>query len=146
MRAHWSCAVVLALLTCGSARPDTITVKDNLSIHGSLLGMSKGILTMKALFPSGEKEVRIPLKDVQTIEFNLQTSNPGAPPKILGFGPPSGQDTSPKVTPTGDTIVFRGGKRQACILVDIDTDRVHCDPNGIGYNRSEVLRIALGSR
>jgi hypothetical protein len=146
MRAHWSCAVVLALLTCGSARPDTITVKDNLGINGSLLEMSKGVLRMKARFPSEEKVVWISIEDVQSIEFNLLTSNPGAPPKILGFGPPSGQDAPQKISPAGDVIVLRGGTRHACILVGIDTDRVHCDPNGIGYNRSEVLRIALGSR
>jgi hypothetical protein len=138
--------MVLALLAGSSARPDTITTKDNLSIHGSLVEMSKGILKIKARFPSEEKEVWVPVKNIQTIEFNLLTYNPGAPPKILGFGAPNGQDTSQNVTPPGDTIVFRDGKRLACNLVDIDTDHLHCDQNGTNYNRNEVLRIVLGPR
>jgi hypothetical protein len=146
MKARWSCAIVLALLPWRSARPDTITMKDSLSIHGSLLGMSSEVLKIKAQFPSEEREVWIPVRNVQTIEFNLLTFNPGAPPKILGFGPPRGQGTSKKMFPAGDVIVLRGGERKSCILVGIDTDRVHCDPNYTGYNRNAVLRIVLGPR
>jgi hypothetical protein len=147
MRARWGYAIVLALVTCRPIRPDTITMKDSLSINGSILGMSSGALRVKVQFPSEEKEVPIQLKDVQSIEFNLLTFNPGAPPKVLGFGPPSGaQDTQQKVTPAEDVIVLRGGTRKSCILVGIDADRVHCDPNDIGYKRNEVLRVVLGPR
>jgi hypothetical protein len=119
---------------------------DSLSIHGSLLEMSNGVLRIKARFPSGEKEVWIPVKDVQSIEFNSLTFNAGAPPKILGFGPPSGQNASQNEPPAGDVIVLRGGMRQSCILVGIDAKRVHCGPNDTGYKRNAVLRIVLESK
>jgi hypothetical protein len=146
MRARWSFAIVLALLTCKAAHPDTITTKDNLSINGSLVGMSNGILTLKARFLSKEKEVWIPVEDVRSIEFNSLTSNPGPPPKILGIGPPADQTTPQKEPSIGDVIVFRGGERKPCILVRIDADRVHCDPNDTAYNRITALRIIFGSK
>lgn len=146
MRVRWSYAIILTLLTCRSVRSDTITMKDNLSIHGSLLGMSNGILRIKARFPSEEKEARVAVKDIQSIEFNLLTFNPGPPPKILGFGPPGGQKAQQKESPAGDVIVLRGGTRRSCILVGIDADRVHCDPNDTVYSRNAVLRIVFGSR
>jgi hypothetical protein len=121
-------------------------MEDNLSINGSLVGMSNGVLRIKARFPSEEKEVWIPAKDVLSIEFNSVTFNAGAPPKILGFGPPIGQNAPQKEPPAEDVIVLRGGMRQSCILVGIDADRVHCGPKDTGYNRNKVLRIVLGSK
>ena len=146
MRARWSYAIILALLTCQSALPDTIVTTENLSINGSIVGMLNGVLTIKARFSSKEKEVWIPVRDIRTIEFNSLTFNAGAPPKILGFGPPTGQDVPQKEPPAGDVIVLRGGTRQSCILVGIDFDRVHCNPNDTGYSRNVVLRIVLGSK
>jgi hypothetical protein len=146
MSARWSHAIVLILLTCRSVRPDTITMKDSLSINGSLLGMSNGVLKIKARFPSEEKEVWIPVKDVQSIEFNEQTSNVGAPPKILGFGPPASQSASQKEHPAEGVIVLRGGTRQPCILVGVEADHVYCDPNHTGYNRGAVLRVVFRSQ
>ena len=144
MRARWSYAAVL-LLTCRSARPDTITMKDGVSVNCSVLEMSSGILELKAKFPSEEKDVRIPIKDVQSIEFNSLTTNLGAPPKILGFGPPSGQNSPQDVLPAEDVVVLRGGARQPCILVGIDANRVRCGPNDAYYNRNKVLRIVMGT-
>lgn len=145
MRVRWSGAFAVALLCCRLARPDTITTKDNLSINGSVVGMSNGVVTIKAQFSSEEKKISIPIKYLESIEFNLLTNNPGAPPKVLGLGPPAGQ-TPQEEPPIGDVIVFRGGARQACILVRIDADRVHCDPNDTAYNRKAVLRIVFGSK
>ena len=146
-RVWWSCAIVLTLLACRSASADTITMKDNISIHGSLLEMSNGLLRIRVRFPSEEeKEATIPVKDVQSIEFNLLTFNSGAPPKILGFGPPNRQNASQKEPHSEDVVVLHGGARLSCILVGIDTDRVHCDPNDFSYSRSAVLRIVLGSK
>jgi len=108
--------------------------------------MSNGVLTIKARFPSKEKEVWIPVKDVQTIEFNLLMSNPGSPPKILGIGPPADQNSPQKVPPVGSVIVLRGGERQPCDLVSIDAERVHCNANDKTHDRSAVLRIVLGSK
>lgn len=144
MRPHWSYAAVL-LLACRSARPDTIAMKDGVSVNGSVSGLSNGILELKAKFPSEEKDVPIPIKDVQSIEFNSSTTNLGAPPKILGFGPPSGQNAPQDVHPAEDVVVLRGGVRQPCILVGIDADRVHCGPSDAFYNRNKVLRIVMGS-
>ena len=145
MRVRWGYLIVITLLACKSVRPDTITTKDNLSIHGSLSGLAGGVLKIKARFPSEVKEVSIKIQDVQTIEFNSLDSNPGAPPKIVGFGPPRGKDGSESEPPTGGVIVLRGGARHSCNLVGIDAGRVHCDPNDSGYTRNTVLRIELGS-
>jgi|SRR5579872_3415161 len=146
MKSRWSYALVLTLLTPRSALPDTITMNDSLSIRGALLGMSNGRLRMKSRFPSGEKEVWVQTKDVQSIEFNSNTFNPGPPPKILGFGPPSPSQEAQKESPVEDVIVLRGGLRQSCILLGIDADRVHCGPKDTGYNRNTVLRIVFGSK
>lgn len=145
MRPHWSYAAVL-LLTCRSARPDTIAMKDGVSVNGSVLELSNGILELKAKFPAEEKDVRIPIKDVQSIEFNSLITNLGAPPKILGFGPPSGQNPLKEAPPWEGVIVLHGDRRQSCILVGIDIDRVHCDPNDTRYDRSTVLRIVFESQ
>jgi len=91
MKVPWSRLIVLALLTCNSAHPDTITMKDNVTINGALVGMSNGVLRVRVRFPSETKEVWIKAEEVQSIEFNLLTLNAGAPPKLLGFGPPSDQ-------------------------------------------------------
>lgn len=146
MRVSWSFAVLLTLLTCRPAHSDTITTKENLSINGSILEVSDGVLRITARFSSKEKDVWIPIKDLLSIEFNSLTFNAGAPPKIVGFGPPTGPIVLRKEPPAGDVIVLRGGSRQTCNLVGIDADLVHCDPNNIGYNRSAVLRIVFGSR
>lgn len=148
MRARWSDTILLAMLTCKSALPDTIVTTENLSVNGSIIGMSNGILTIKARFSSKEqaRERWIPVRDIQTIEFNSLTFNAGAPPKILGFGPPSDQNAPQKEPPAGDVIVLRGGTRQPCNLVGIDANRVHCNVNDTGFGRNAVLRIVLGSR
>lgn len=144
MSAHWSYTAVL-LLTCGLARPDTITMKGGVSVNGSVLGMSSGNLEFKAQFASEEKDAKIPIQDLRSIEFNSLTTNLGAPPKILGFGPPSGQTASQDVLPEGDTVVLRGGVRRSCTLLGIDAERVHCGPNDAFYSRNKVLRVVMGS-
>lgn len=140
MRVHSSWAILLTLLICRSARSDTITMKDNLSVNCSVVGMSNGVLTVKAQFSSKEKDVQIPIRDVQSIEFNLLTSNPGPPPKVLGIGPPA------DLPLTGAVIVLRGGGRESCDLVSIDAARVHCNPNDKTRGRSTILRIVFGSQ
>ncbi len=137
---------MLALLSCKSACPDTLTTKDNLSINGSLVGMSNGVLRFKARFPSQAKEVWIRVEDIQSIEFNSLTFNSGPPPKIQGFGPPSVKSPSQEKPPAEVVVVLRGGTRQSCILVGIDANRVHCDPKDTGYDRNTVLRILLGPK
>jgi hypothetical protein len=146
MRAHSSCAIVMALLTCGSARPDTITMTNSISINGSLLGMSNGTLKVRARFLSEQKEMSIHIQEVQSIEFNSLTFNHTPPPKIMGFGPPDDQNAQQKAPPVGGVIVLRGGAREPCILLDIDAQRVHCDPHNAPYDRNVVLRIVIGSK
>lgn len=145
MKFCWCYVIVLILLSCRTARPDTVTMKDSVSINGSLLAMSNGVITIKARFRSEDREARIPVEDIQSIEFNSLTFNPAAPPKILGFGPPGGQNASQKQPPAEGVIVLRGGAREPCILVGIDADRVHCDPKDTGYSRNAVLRIVFGT-
>jgi len=146
MKVRWSYVIVLALLCCKSACPDTITTRNNLSVNGSLVGMSNGVLRFKVRFPSEEKEVWIKVEDVQSIEFNSQTFNSGPPPKIMGLGPPSDKSAAQYKPPAEDVVVLRGGTRQSCNLVGIDANRVHCSPNDTGYNRDAVLRIVFGSQ
>jgi|SRR5579872_3382973 len=146
MKARWGCATVLVLLACRPVRPDTITMKDNLSINGSLLEMSNGLLKIEAQFPSQEKEVWIRVDEVGSIEFNLLTFNPGAPPKILGFGPPTGQNPPPKPLSTAGVIVLRGGRRQPCELAGIDAENIRCGPTDASYDRNAVLRIVFASK
>ncbi|MGA9133441.1 MAG: hypothetical protein WB384_15675, partial [Candidatus Sulfotelmatobacter sp.] len=104
MKVRRSCVIVLALLSCKWACPDTITTKDNLSINGSLVEMSNGVLKLKVRYPSKSKEVWIGVEVLQSIEFNHQTFNTGPPPKIQGFGPPSDQDALQKTPPAGGII------------------------------------------
>jgi hypothetical protein len=75
MRARWSCAIAVGLLISQAIRPDTILTRDNVSVNGSVLQVSDGQLKMRARFPTGEREVWIPLKDLQSIEFNSVTFN-----------------------------------------------------------------------
>jgi hypothetical protein len=145
MKMTSGCAIFLMLLVCRSARPDTITTTEGSSVNGTVLGLSNGIVKIKARFPSKTKEIWVPLKNIQSIEFNSQTFNPGAPPEIQGFGPAGGQDAQQKSAPAGEVVVLRGGERQPCNLVDIDADTVHCGPHDTVYPRNKVLRIVFGS-
>jgi hypothetical protein len=144
MKSRWVCAIFLMLVVCRSARPDTIITTDGSSVNGSILGVANGVVKIQSRFPSKTKEIWVPLKNVQSIEFNSQTFNPGAPPEIQGFGPGGPQD-SQKSNRTGEVIVLRGGERQPCNLVDLDADAVHCGPRDTFYPRSKVLRIVFGS-
>lgn len=145
MKPRWGCAMFLMLLVCGPARPDTITTTDGSSVNGSILGIADGVVKIQSRFPSKTKEIWIPLKEIQNIEFNSQTFNPGAPPQIQGFGPSGNQDNQQKSNSTGEVIVLRGGERKPCNLVDIDANAVHCGPHDTVYPRNKVLRIVFGS-
>jgi hypothetical protein len=145
MKSLWGCAIFLMLLVCRSARPDTIITTDGSSVNGSILGVANDVVKIQSRFPSKTKEIWVPLKDIQSLEFNSQTFNPGAPPKIQGFGPASTQDSQQKSNRTGEVIVLRGGERQPCNLVDIDADAVHCGPHDTFYPRNKVLRVVFGS-
>ena len=138
-------AIFLMFLVCWPARPDTITTTDGSSVNGSVLGISNGVVKIQSRFPSKTKEIWVSLKNIQSIEFNSQTFNPGAPPEIQGFGPANGQDAQ-KSTPAEQVIVLRGGERQPCNLVGIDAGEVHCGPHDTPYSRNKVLRIVFGSR
>ncbi len=141
MKMRLGCAIFLMLLVCRSARPDTITTTDGSSVNGSVLGISNGVVKIQSRFPSKTKEIWVSLKNIQSVEFNSQTFNPGAPPEIQGFAP----DTQPKAARAGEVIVLRGGERQPCDLVDIDADTVHCGPHDTTYPRNKVLRIVFGA-
>jgi hypothetical protein len=144
-------ATALVLLIPVSAWSDTITTKDHLSVSGSLVGMSNGIITLNARFSSETKMLQIPIASVESIEFNSMTYNPGAPPKVLGVGPPQSHVTEPAEVIAGDLVVLRGDDRRACKLLSIDADRVYCDTKDSksgsnSFGRSVVLRIQLGAK
>ena len=145
MRIRLSCAIFLALLVCRPARPDTITTTDGSSVNGSVLGISNGVVKIQSRFPTKTKEIWVPLKNIQSIEFNSQTYNPGGPPEIQGFAPGGGNDAQQQSTPPGQVIVLRGGERQPCNLADIDAGAVHCGPKDTVYPRNKVLRIVFGT-
>ena len=147
---------VACILSLASAYADTVTTADHLSINGSLADMKNGLIRLDALYSSGPKTLTIPLKAVETIEFNSIAFNPGAPPKASGLGP--GVTTTsvlaPKQATHADVLELRGGagERQPCTVVSIDEAVVHCEPapalkgtkKPIEYSRRIVLRILVG--
>jgi hypothetical protein len=146
-------AGALILLAGISARSDTITTKKNLSVNGDLLSMSNGVVTLNAHFPSGWKTLSFRVDSVRTIEFNSTDYNPGAPPAVMGIGPPQSNPTAPAPAEVigGDVIVLRGDDRIPCKLLSIDASRVYCDPRDYksgphSWGRNAVLRIQVDAR
>ena len=144
MKTSQGFAILLLLMVCHPARPDTITTTDGSSVNGSILEVSKNVVKIRSQFPSNTREIWVPVQDIQSIEFNSQTFNPGAPPEIQGWGPPT-QESQAKAAGGGVTIVLRGGERKPCNLTAIDADAVHCGFPDAVYPRSKVLRINFGS-
>lgn len=134
-----------AVLAC----PDTVTTKQHLSVNGDIKQVAGGVITLEAIFSSGPKSWPIPITTVESIEFNAMKFNPGAPARTFGLGPPAGAPprTVPEQAMVLDTILLRGGNREPCRLVSIDTNLVRCKGNGKAeatYSRKIVLRILLG--
>jgi hypothetical protein len=144
-------AVAGTLLIGVPAWSDTVTTKTNLSVSGSLVGMSDGVITLNSRFSSGTRALQFSIDSLQSIEFNSMTYNPGAPPKVLGIGPAQNQAPAPDEVVAADVIVLRGNDRRPCKLMRIDVNRVYCDPKdskspSSSYGRSVVLRIVLGAK
>jgi hypothetical protein len=143
-RAVWS--LFFAAFVAVSAFPDTVTNKDHLSVNGSLTQMSDGVITLEAEFASDSKTpiirtLHISIREVESIEFNDTTFNPGAPQKSLGITPPP---ANPKQTPGAvDQVVLRGGILKDCKLVGIDQESIHCAGKGADYMRKIILRIQV---
>jgi hypothetical protein len=118
-------------------------------VNGSLKQMTGGVITLQAAFSSGTKTLTIQMSAVDGIGFNSTTFNPGAPPKVLGIGPPKGKAASQDAS-ASDVIVLRGGERKDCQLLSIDAETVHCagkgKEKGADYNRRVVLRILVGAQ
>jgi hypothetical protein len=134
---------MLILYLTAFAFADTITKTDNLSVNGSLTNMSEGVITLEAEFPSSGKTpliktLHIPIRDVESIDFNDTTFNPAAPQKSLGITPPP---ANPKQTPgaTVYQVVLRGGIVKDCKLVGIDQEFVRC----AGKDTDQMRRITL---
>ena len=107
--------------------------------------MAREEITIVARYDSGEKTSTISRKNVEVIEFNSTTFNPGPPPTAIGIGPPlKGGTTSTAEAP--DTIVLRGGQRRACKLIGIEEQVVHCAGKDGDYTRKVVLRILVGGQ
>jgi hypothetical protein len=130
------------------AAADTVTTSDELSVNGSLVKMSEGVIQLEVSSRSGKKLRWIPMKKVGSIEFNSTVFNPGGPPKVFGIKPPVEQEKAPPKAaerPTqGGTIVLRGGESKPCKLVSIDAAKVHCD--SAEWGRPIVLRILVSPR
>jgi hypothetical protein len=137
--ALWSS--VFALVSAVSAFPDTVTKTDHLSVNGSLKQMSSGVITLEAQFGSGTKTLLISINEVESIEFNNTTFNPGAPPKALGITPPP---STSKLAFAADQLILRGNQRKGCKLIGIDQQYVHCAVKGEDYARKVTLRIQVG--
>src|SRR4051812_32694826 len=105
--------VVVTIALCFAACPafaDTLTLRDGLSINGTLVGLVDGSIAFKARFVNGEKELAVPIGSVEIIEFNSTLFNAGGPPRIVGSGPSTAAKTP--VAPVGslaDAVVLRGG-------------------------------------
>jgi hypothetical protein len=140
-------AVLLAFFALRSPGwSDTVTTTDHLSLNGSVKKMSDGIITLEARFNSGTRTIAVKIAAVDTIEFNATTFNPGAPPNVLGIGPPREGNSAAPETTAKDTIVLRGNERRDCQLVSIDADSVYCKGEHTPYSRRVVLRIVVGSK
>lgn len=138
--------VSFGLLFGSSVWSDTITTTDHLSVNGSLVNMSDGILTLNSRFNSGTRTLQIQKTAVQSIEFNSTTFNPGAPPKVLGIGPARDGPTAPAKVNSGDVVVLRGNQRRDCKSLNIDADMVRCGTKNNEFSRKVVLRILVGAR
>jgi len=143
--AAWS--LLFAVLAAVPAFPDTVTKSDHLSVNGSLKQMSGGVITLEAQFNSGNgtpvmKTLLISITEVESIEFNSTTFNPGAPPKALGITPPP---TTSNQAAAADQLILRGGQRKECKLIGIDQQSVHCVGKGGDYTRKVTLRILVGA-
>jgi len=152
MKNNWQRAITLLSLITVPAWSDTITVKNNSSVNGSVIKMSGGIITLDASFTSELKSLPIPITAVRTIEFNGIRFNPGAPSSVMGIAPPNKEAADAQQTPkeneptTGNVIIFRGGQQRVCQLLSIDVDRVHCLGKGNDYSRTIVLRIVVDAK
>jgi hypothetical protein len=144
-RAVW-CLLFASLATI-AAFPDTVTKTDHLSLNGSLTQMSDGVITLEAEFASDSKTpiiktLHIPIGEVESIEFNDTTFNPGAPRKALGLTPPPPPSKQPAAAP--DQLFLRGNRRQECKLIGIDQEFVHCAGKDGDYGRKITVRIQVG--
>ena len=138
---------LLFVALTATARADTITAKDHVSMNGTVKELSGGVISFEARFSSGSKLLRVELRAVESIEFNATSFNPGAPPRSPGFGPPlDSQANNVKDSAVTATIVLRGGQRRPCELISIDQSQVHCAGKDGDYNRAIVLRVLIGTR
>jgi len=140
-RAGWSW-VLFGLLAAVPALSDTVTKSDHLSVNGKLTQMSGGVITLVAQFKSGPQTLQIGIADVETIEFNDTTFNPGAPPKALGLTPPPAAPT--RQAGVAGQLILRGGKPATCKLLSIDAQMVHCEGKDGDHPRRVTLRILVG--
>jgi hypothetical protein len=141
-------AILVGFLAAVAALADTVTTSDQLSVNGSLVKMSEGVVQLEVSSRSGKELRWIPMSKVGSIEFNSTVFNPGGPPKVFGIKPPAEQQKAPSKAAErpaqGGTIVLRGGESKPCKLVSIDADKVHC--GGAEYGRQIVLRILVSPR
>ena len=138
---------LLTLFTSAPAYPDTVTMTNHLSVNGVVKQMENRIILLDAKFREGTKSLTVYMSEVESIEFNSTTFNPGAPPKVLTIGRPS--DSKLPVDPhrlAGDTLVLRGGARKECKLHFIDPQVVRCEGKNNDYSRKSVLKIFIGVR
>jgi len=136
------------LMACGVLHADTVTRRDHLSVNGTVIRVSGGELTIQAGLTEGNKTFSYKLTEIESIEFNLNTFNPGGPPKAPGFGgtypaPPPAPLAASQAT---DTLVIRGGQRKECRLISIDQQFIHCEGKDGDYSRGTTLRVLIGLR
>jgi hypothetical protein len=136
-------AILVCLLSAAVGLADTVTTSDQLSVNGSLVEMSNGVIQLQVSSRSGKELRWIPVSKVAAIEFNSTVFNAGGPPKLYGIKPSVNEERPSKkaAAPAGqqETIVLRGGQSKACRLLSIDQAQVHCE--GAEYSRQVVLRI-----
>jgi hypothetical protein len=140
-------SILFTLLAVVPAFPDTVTKTDGLSLNGSLRQMSGGVITLEAQFKSGGaapiyRTLYIKISDVESIEFNYGTFNPGAPPRAVADSPPPPAQSGQAAL--ADKVVLKGGTIKTCKLIGIDQQLVHCAGNGGDYDRKVTFKILVG--
>jgi hypothetical protein len=136
---------IMLLLVSPSAYGDSVTTTDNLSINGTIKGLTDTTINLEARFPSGITSYSIQRSKVVRIDFNFITYNSGAPPKTFGLGPSAGGETASRPQdPQTDTIVLKGNSRRPCRLAAVDADTIHCTDSA--YPRNQSLYVLVGQR
>lgn len=145
----WRVLVIAGALAVPLAG-DTVTLRNNKSYSGTVVGFSANILHVEGNFEGKSKRLDVPLASISVVEFNDVVDNvPAAPPfgahevkaQPRGAAP---QRPAPAEELQTDVLVLLGGQRVKCSVTLIDKNVVRCGDSD--YDRDRVYRIEFKKR